>query len=159
MTSLEIVVSGRPAPQGSKRTVGRGRMVEMSRYLGPWRAAVQAAAARAMAATPGAYPLPGAIVARMVFTVERPRGHYGTGRNANRVRPSAPNVPAAVPDLSKLVRSTEDALTIAGVWADDARVVDYTRLAKVYPGRDPEALDEPGVRITIHQYPLTSVIT
>ena len=55
----------------------------------------------------------------------------------------------ANPDLSKLLRSTEDALTDAGLWADDARVVEYERLAKVYPGEDPEALPVPGVRIEI----------
>jgi hypothetical protein len=35
------------------------------------------------------------------------------------------------------------------VWADDARVVEYDRLAKVFPFEDPEALDEPGVLIEI----------
>jgi crossover junction endodeoxyribonuclease RusA len=31
--------------------------------------------------------------------------------------------PATYPDLSKIIRSTEDALTDAGVWQDDALVV------------------------------------
>jgi Holliday junction resolvase RusA-like endonuclease len=43
----------------------------------------------------------------------------------------------------------EDALTAAGVWVDDARVVEYTRLAKVFCNEDPEALDRPGVVIHI----------
>jgi hypothetical protein len=30
-------------------------------------------------------------------------------------------------------------------------VVQYDRLAKVFPGEDPESLDTPGVRITIRQ--------
>lgn len=41
---LAFTVEGRPAPQGSKRSLGRGRMIEMSRHLGPWRDAVRAAA-------------------------------------------------------------------------------------------------------------------
>jgi hypothetical protein len=50
-----------------------------------------------------------------------------------------------MPDLSKLARSTEDAITEAGLWADDARVSEYARLAKVWPGCDPDALPVPGV--------------
>ena len=36
------------------------------------------------------------------------------------------------------------------VWKDDAAVVEYRRLAKVYPGSDPDALDQPGALIRIH---------
>jgi len=53
------------------------------------------------------------------------------------------------PDVSKLARSTEDALTAAGIWKDDARVVEYTRLAKVFPGEDRQSLEAPGVIIEI----------
>jgi crossover junction endodeoxyribonuclease RusA len=57
--------------------------------------------------------------------------------------------PSVAPDLSKLIRSTEDALTAAGVWRDDCLVVEYTRLAKVYVNEDPEALDRPGAFIVV----------
>jgi crossover junction endodeoxyribonuclease RusA len=57
--------------------------------------------------------------------------------------------PMRYPDLSKLLRSTEDALTTAGVWADDARVIEYRHLAKVYPGEHPDALDAPGAVIRV----------
>ena len=57
--------------------------------------------------------------------------------------------PDKYPDVSKLARSTEDALSDAGMWADDARVVEYTRVAEVFPGEDPEALNRAGVRIRI----------
>jgi hypothetical protein len=52
--------------------------------------------------------------------------------------------PYRTPDLSKLTRSTEDAITEAGLWADDARVSEYIRLAKVWPRFDPDALHVPG---------------
>lgn len=41
---VEFFVPGRPAPQGSKRHVGHGIMVESSRDLGPWRERVALAA-------------------------------------------------------------------------------------------------------------------
>jgi hypothetical protein len=76
--------------------------------------------------------------------------------------PSRTTAPAAThtsyphgkPDLSKLARSTEDALTDAGVWIDDSLVVAYGRLAKVYArdpsGFDAEALTVSGAVITVH---------
>jgi hypothetical protein len=53
------------------------------------------------------------------------------------------------PDLDKLARSTQDALKSAGVYTDDARIVEYTRLAKVYAGEDPESLDRAGVLVVL----------
>lgn len=44
MTRVEFTVLGVPAPQGSKRHVGRGVLVESSKALGPWRVARREAA-------------------------------------------------------------------------------------------------------------------
>jgi Holliday junction resolvase RusA-like endonuclease len=134
---LEFDVYGRPAPQGSKRHVGKGVMVESSRHVKPWRDDVKAAAEQAL--PPDWKPLDGPLAAVMVFTLPKPL-------SAPRRRLTWPH---RTPDVSKLVRSTEDALTAAGVWTDDARVVEYLRVAKVYPGEDSFALDRPGARITI----------
>jgi Holliday junction resolvase RusA-like endonuclease len=136
---VKIVVYGNPAPQGSKRFMGvhggRGVMIESSKAVKPWREAVKFAALDSRPQQPIDAPL----VVRMVFTVPKPK--------------SAPKkritYPGSKPDLSKLVRSTEDALTDAGIWKDDARVVEYERLAKVYPGEDAEALEIPGCVIVI----------
>lgn len=107
---LEVFVPGRPAPQGSKRHVGGGRMIEQSKYVGTWRDDVRAAC---LAVWVGRPPMDGPLTLEVEFIRKRPA--------------SAPKsrTPAATtaPDLSKLVRSTEDAITSAGVWADDARVV------------------------------------
>jgi Holliday junction resolvase RusA-like endonuclease len=157
MTVTRIVVYGLPAPQGSKRHVGNGVMVESSKYVKPWREAVKAAAidvitihnlaghSRLLAG----YPLDGPLQLCVVFTFSRPSSHYRTGANNWMLRPNAPTAPASKPDLSKLIRSTEDALTDAGVWRDDSRVVQITA-AKVYAGSaHPDALDRPGAVIEI----------
>lgn len=133
---VQVVAYGIPAPQGSKKHVGGGVMVESSKKIKPWREAVKCAAIDVMDGRP---PLDGPLVVRMVFTMPKPKSAPKRKRTW----------PATMPDLSKLVRSTEDALTDAGVWADDARVVDYERAAKVYPGEDPEALHIPGVLLTV----------
>lgn len=138
--SLRITVYGQPAPQGSKKFVGvingRGMLAESSKRVKPWRQDVVAAARDVVQ---GAPPLDGPLSVRMVFTLAKPT-------SAPKRRRSWPN---RKPDVSKLARSTEDALSTAGVWADDARVVEYTRLAKVFPNEDTEALQSPGVFIEI----------
>lgn len=116
MTSIQV--RGIPAPQGSKRHVGGGRMVESSKAVGPWREAVRAECQRA-----GVQPLDGPVLVRISFRLPRPKGHYGTGRNAARVRPAAPAWPAGKPDLDKLERAVLDGLTAGGAWLDDAQVV------------------------------------
>nr|DAN37658.1 MAG TPA: Endodeoxyribonuclease RusA [Caudoviricetes sp.] len=54
------------------------------------------------------------------------------------------DVPAVKPDLDKLTRAVFDALTDAGVWRDDSRVVDM-RVTKRY--EDAEAV--PGVWVEV----------
>lgn len=135
--AFELAVCGIPAPQGSKRHVGNGVMVESSKKLRPWREDVRAAA---IGVTPhGWTPLDGPLIAEMVFTLRKPA-------SAPKRRRTWPD---RYPDVSKLARSTEDALTSAGVWTDDARVVEYQRLAKVFPGEDVDALAAPGVVIRV----------
>ena len=138
---IEIIAYGIPAPQGSKRFVGRansgrGIMVESSNKVRPWRQDVKAAAEAVRGSNP---PLDCPLLVLMVFTMPKPASAPKTRRTW----------PMRMPDLSKLARSTEDALTSSGIWSDDARVVEYERLAKVYPGEDPDALHVPGVRIRI----------
>jgi Holliday junction resolvase RusA-like endonuclease len=146
--AVTIIVHGQPGPQGSKafkgisKTTGRAILAEQCKSVKPWRKLVAAEAQRVMLGRVGhpyTAPLDGPLIARMVFTMPKPK-------SAPKRRETFPD---RMPDLSKLCRSTEDALTTAKVWADDARVVGYSRLAKVFPGEDPEALDRPGVRIVV----------
>lgn len=139
---MEFVVVGMPAPQGSKKFVGttktgRGIMVESSKKVRPWRMDVKAAAELAREDHGGMFA--GPLRVSMVFTLPKPA-------SAPKKRQTWPD---RKPDLSKLVRSTEDAISDAGLWEDDARIVEFGRVAKVFPGEDPEALSMPGVRIRI----------
>lgn len=134
MAGWVFVAYGTPAPQGSKRHLGNGVMVEMSKKVKPWREDVKQAALNLREA--GAPCLDGPLAVRMVFTLPRPK--TATKRRT---------CPDRTPDLSKLCRAAEDSITTAGLWADDARVVDYIRLAKVWAGYDDEALPMPGVLV------------
>lgn len=129
---ISFTVRGIPAPQGSKRAFrnkysGRIQQVESSKRVAPWRSDVRDAAIDAMTEDrdgmgwPG-NPLAGPIAVKLTFSLPRPRGHYGTGRNAAVLKPSAPTWPTSKPDLDKLVRAVLDACS-ALVWRDDAQVV------------------------------------
>lgn len=127
MSTLTLIVYGHPAPQGSKRHVGNGVMVESSKHVKPWREAVKHSALDAMAAADW-QTVPRGVPVHLRLTVlhQRPASHFGTGRNATRLKDSAPWRKTTAPDLSKIIRSTEDALTDAGVWIDDALVAEIT---------------------------------
>lgn len=140
---LAVVVFGIPAPQGSKSFKGihggHAVLAESSKKVKPWRDDVRNAALVILAEIPGWVPLNGPLLVEMVFTIRKPASAPKRKRTW----------PATMPDLSKLCRSTEDALTSAGAWRDDARVVEYKRLAKVYPGEDRDSLQSPGAVIRV----------
>lgn len=158
MAEIVITVHGTPAPQGSKRAFagkdGKVHVIESSHdRVKSWRQAVleeaiEACSYLAAPTTDGGLnrgPLDGPLAVEMTFYLRRPKGHYGSGKNATVLKPSAPRRPARMPDLSKLIRSTEDALSDAGLWADDALVVDITA-AKHWDDARP-----PGAHITIRE--------
>jgi Holliday junction resolvase RusA-like endonuclease len=69
--------------------------------------------------------LTGFVSLECIFYLPRPKGHYGTGANEHRLKPSAPAFPGVKPDHDKLLRAVSDGLTQAGnVYKDDALVVD-----------------------------------
>jgi len=132
-TAIQFFVHGLPVPQGSKKVIGKNVIEMADARLRSWRQDVASAAKGAMAqegAEAGIEP----VDVRLMFFLPRPQGHYGTGRNANRLKPSAPTAPAVHPDLDKLARSVLDALT--GIcFRDDKQVVSLTA-AKLYSDGD-----------------------
>lgn len=113
-----VIIPGIPAPQGSKRHVGNGILVESSKRLKPWRAdAIAAIQAEQHARSCPQFIGPIRIAA--VFAFPRPRGHY---RANGTLRPSAPSLHAVRPDLDKLLRALLDAATQSGIIRDDSQV-------------------------------------
>lgn len=107
-TVIHFFVSGIPAPQGSKRHVGNGRMIESSKKLKPWRAEVKRVAE--LIAEIGE-PLDCPLRVSMDFYLPRPK------------RSKFKDHPAGKPDADKLARAVNDALTDSGLIADDSRIV------------------------------------
>jgi crossover junction endodeoxyribonuclease RusA len=115
-------VLGYPAPQGSKRHVGRGILVEASKLVTPWREAVVAECQRHEVA---GRLLDEPLDVFLGFFFPRPASHL---KSSGAVKDSAPLYPSrrSVGDIDKLVRSTLDALVQASVITDDSLVVNLT---------------------------------
>lgn len=140
---MEITVYGKPSPQGSKKFMGiskqgKGILMENSPKLIPWRNAVSEAAVKELDRIGRPAPFDCALDVWMIFTFLRP----STIKRSKRAHPSV------YPDLSKIVRATEDALTDAGVWKDDALVVTL-QARKTYQNESYGALDRAGCFILI----------
>ena len=136
---VRITVIGSPAPQGSKRAwvnkhTGKAVMIEQAKSIRPWREAVKLAAFDVFEKCGICR---GALRVEMAFTLKALK------------KPGGRQYPDRPPDLSKLVRGVEDALTDSGIWEDDARVV-LLMASKVYVGA-PDALPVPGVSIVIDE--------
>ena len=75
--------------------------------LASWRSDVAAAAHRHK---PRDWDINAAVSLQCEFVFSRPLSHYGTGRNAGKLKASAPIHHVKTPDLDKIVRSVSDAV-------------------------------------------------
>lgn len=134
--AVSFVVYGTPAPAGSKRAFvrgGRAIVTDDSRKSRPWKTLVAQRAGEVMA---GKELKRGPLAVTLTFTVRRPKDHYG----ARGLKPGAPRYPTKKPDVLKLARGTEDALS-GLVYADDSQIVREV-LAKEYG-------EQEGVRVLV----------
>ena len=146
--SFAFFCPGTPIGQGSKKVVpthGGPRAIEDNdAKLRPWRHALVVSALEAMNGSTMRFT--GAVRAEMIFLFRRPKGHYGTGRNAAVVKETAPKYRASKPDADKLARAVLDALTVAGVLMDDRQVVSLGIIKRYAEPHEPE-----GVRILVDE--------
>ena len=149
-TVVRLEVLGTPAPKGSGRAMMRGGK---ARYIPGGSSSNE----KAMLTFEGAirevvhhdvfggqrpekyapqYPAGVPVSVGILFRLKRPKGHYGTGRNAGVLKPDAPIVPTTKPDVDKLARHVIDVLT-GSVWHDDAQVAELsTRKVYAQPGNE-----------------------
>jgi Holliday junction resolvase RusA-like endonuclease len=124
---IRFTVRGLPQAQGSvrafvNRATGRAMVATEGNKprspLGAWRTAIAAEARAAIGDRP---VLEGPLALTVTYRLPRPRAHFGTGRNASILKPSAPAYVPTKPDIDKLLRAVLDALT-GVVFRDDAQV-------------------------------------
>lgn len=133
---FRMTVEGHPEPAGSKRAmpiyagkagaktlVMRGKspmiaVMDANPRSAQWKKDV-AWVAKSIYREP---PATGPLAVRMVFYRERPKGHTNSKGDLNKQGRSMP-YPTPKPDVLKLARGVEDALT-GIVWEDDAQIVE-----------------------------------
>jgi len=129
---IEVFVPGIPAPQGSKRYVGNGIMIESCKAVKPWRESI-----RTRLVTDDGQPIEridGAVASTLEFILPRPKS------TPKKRTPLA----TKKPDLDKLERAVNDAVKSAGVIMDDScivRTIKAKRLAEIG--------EAPGLRIKL----------
>lgn len=137
-------VPGVPAPGGSKKAfvikkgpnAGRAVLTDAGGAKNrDWRNSVKLVARENC---PGKLE-DGPIALFVEFVMPRPKYHYRTN---GELGPRAEEYHTKAPDTTKLLRSTEDALTDARIWGDDAQVA-IQAASKVYG-------EEVGANISIY---------
>lgn len=131
---IQFFVPGIPRPGGSKiRTKGGVR--EAGKHTAAWRETVKVFAEQEYSEDLLDCPLQ----LEVLFIMPRPKKHFWSNGD---LKDNAPQYHISTPDITKLLRSTEDALTHS-IWRDDSCVA-YQTATKVYG-------DKPGARITIRK--------
>ena len=142
---IRFFVPGIPRPGGSKTAfrTKRGKVVvtDASKYTKNWQSVVALTAHEAMI---GRHIYNEPLSLRIIFYMPRSKSHYGSGSNAEKLRPAAPKYHTIAPDITKLIRSTEDAMTRI-VWVDDSQITKQVA-EKVYS-------ETPGAWIDVESMP------
>lgn len=121
---VAFTVHGLPKPQGSKRAFMRPgakhpSVVESAGdALKHWRYAVSQKAADVMN---GSEMFRGAVSVEITFHLPRPKGDFGTGKNAGVLKDKAPMHHTKYPDVDKLSRALLDGLA-ERVYKNDSQV-------------------------------------
>ena len=118
---VSFICYSRAAPQGSKRHIGGGVMIEASKRVKPFRSDLQGVA---MDATPVDWDLGLDYHLHLDFHFKRPSSHFTT---KGALTKSAPIFPTGrnIGDVDKLCRSCMDALT--GIcFYDDSQIIDLS---------------------------------
>ena len=138
MTCFSFSVIGKPVPQGSKRHLGNGVIVDQAeKRLKPWRTDIREAA---LNARPDDWCRDGAYAVDYRFFFARPKSHKNS---KGIVKPSAPAhcISRSAGDLEKIARSVSDSLTNV-VYNDDSQIIQLSA-TKQY------TIEEPHVIITV----------
>jgi Holliday junction resolvase RusA-like endonuclease len=145
---IEGEPKGQPRPRAfamKTKTGGYSARVFDAGTAEGWKSSV----ATATQQQPFQKPLAGPLTVALNFYMRRPKGHYGTGKNATKLKPSAPTHFVKKPDCDNLAKAVLDALTQLGVWKDDDQVVSL-QISKHW--WSPDTYPSPGCEVFIGRF-------
>tara|TARA_X000000368_G_scaffold227221_1_gene179355 strand:+ start:5492 stop:5953 length:462 start_codon:yes stop_codon:yes gene_type:complete len=119
---IQATVLGTPRPQGSLERTRYGLKYYNQKELMEWRHEVMK---ELVYNRPDGWDDTAAISVTPAFFFARPKSHYGSGKNAHKLKPSAPEHHTNRPDADKLIRGIGDAIQQAGLIRDDSQIVGW----------------------------------
>ena len=114
---IEFEIQGIPRPQGSKRHVGNGIMIESSKHVKHWRAVASLCAREAMVGS-DIIRKPNAVRVTVGYYFPRPQKHS----TKKAILDGLPVYHTSTPDVDKLLRATLDSMSQI-VFEDDSQVL------------------------------------
>ncbi len=144
MIDVTLHIPGKPRSKGSYRAIqanGRAFLKNSDDHLAEWTNLIKLEWQRQMRdrlfeqkQSPGPWDMPFDVTVLCDFA--RPKCHFGTGRNAGKLKPSAPAELSCMrtPDADKILRAILDALQ-GFCWKDDRQVVSCS-LRKFWSDKD-----------------------
>lgn len=136
--TLTFFAEGISRPQGSKRSLGNGRMIEASPHIKTWRQDVRSAA---QSHRPAMWDTVSPMSVSISFCFVRPKSHYNS---KGLLTTKAPTLATSrsIGDIDKLIRGLLDALTTV-LFDDDSQVVEVSAIKRYCT-----ATERPGAIIT-----------
>ena len=115
---MKIVIHGKPIAKKRPRFARRGKFVQTYSDQETEEGLAYLEAKQQI----NIPPMEGPLKLTAIFYMPRPKSHYGTGRNADKLKPSASRYPTVKPDLDNLLKFYCDVLN-GLAWNDDSQVV------------------------------------
>ena len=115
---IEIIIPGKPIPKARPRFSRRGKYVVT--YSGQ-----QALVDACVAEIKNQYhdePVKGPISVICWFDFERPKSHFGSGKNSQKLKNNAPEMHIVKPDVDNLIKFYLDCANKI-LWKDDCQIV------------------------------------
>ena len=149
MKYIRVFIQGKPTGKGRPRFVRATGRAYTPSATASYEKSVKAQAMQAMQQSGMPEPMQCPVAVCIVARFARPASHYGTGRNAAKLKPNAPAYPSIKPDADNIGKAIGDAGN-GVLWRDDAQIVEMT-LLKEYC----EPNEQEGVLIELWELPLS----
>jgi len=115
---VRFFIPGTPKPQARARFARRGKFVSTYSVKNEWKEVCKDYIKELDAPS-----FCTAIEVNLYFQFHRPKSHYGTGKNSDKLKSSAPEWHTKKPDKDNLEKAVTDALVDAGLLSDDCIIV------------------------------------
>lgn len=133
MSDIIIVIPGDPVAQARSRSTRSGHHYDpQAKLKNSFKMLVKSQ-------VKGMEPMTGPLTLSCDFRMKRPKSHYGTGKNSDVLKPSAPYYHTIKSDIDNLLKLVMDCLS-GIVWVDDCQICVLKETVKKYADIYPKTI-------------------